>query len=240
MDDPKVLAGVFAAAAAIIGAAIGAFAKGYSSKQKLREMEFEYERRLTEGYLERAREYLTSVYIPLSISLTKLNSAFVSFREKQNVQAEENRFKASIKEFIKTVDGLGSRGANAFYTTDLDELLQSFREFLSASLVAEETNIKAIFKTSIGSLPFIGRMESEHHGILRGKNIERYRTSGKLSIKIWKIDFAFKADEVLSAPIQAEDFEARFVRDVHTLNVLVKEVTLGSKARLSNQNSANQ
>ena len=240
MDDPKVLAGIVAAIAAIAGAALGAVAKGYASRQKLREMEFEYERRLNEGYLERAREYLTSVYIPLSISLTKLNSAFVSFRDKQAVQVEENRFTASIKEFVDTVDDLGSKGANAFYTTDLDEALQSFREFLSASLVAKETNIKAVIKARIGSLPFVGGMASERHTVLKGKKVEKYRTTGQLSIKIWKFGLAYKADEVLSAPIQAEDFEARFVRDVHTLNVLVKEVTLGSKARTSNQDSANK
>lgn len=240
MDDSKVLAGVVAAIAAIVGAALGAIAKGYASRQKLREMEFEYERRLTEGYLERAREYLNSVYIPLSISLTKLNSAFVSFRDKQAVQAEENRFKTSVKEFVDTVDELGSKGANAFYTTDLDEALQSFREFLSASLVANETNIKAILKTSIGTFPFVGGMKSERHAVLKGKKAENYRTTGQLSIKIWKFGLIYKADEVLSAPIKAEDFEARFVRDVHTLNVLVKEVTLGSKARTSNQNFANK
>lgn len=112
---------------------------------------------------------------------------------------------------------------------------RTFREFLSASLVANQTNIKAIFKASIGSFPFMDGLKAERHGILKGKSSERYRTKGKLSIKIWKVGLTFKADEVLSAPIDAEDFESRFVRDVHTLNVLVKEVTLGSKARSSKQ-----
>jgi len=234
LDDPKILAGIIAAIAAIIGALLGAFTKGYASKQKIRELEFEYERRLNEGYLEKAREYLKSVYIPLSISLTKLNSAFISFREKPSILAEQNRFKSSIKEFVQTVDDLGTQGANAFYTTDLDEALQSFREFLSASSTAKETNIKGIMKVSIGSLPFIGGLESQRNTILSGKQIERYRTSGQISFSLWKLGFTYRADEVLSSPVGAEDFEERFVRDVHTINVLVKEVTLGSKARASN------
>lgn len=237
--DPKLLAGIIAAIAGIVGAALGAFAKGYSSRQKLKELEFDYERRLNEGYIERAREYLSSVYLPLSISLTKLNSAFISFREKPTVQAEQNRFKASIKEFVKTVDQLGSQGANAFYTTDLDEALQSFRQFVSASVTATETNIKGVLKTSMGPLPFVGGMESERNLVLKGKRIERYRTTGEISVGFWKFRFTYRADEVLSSPVNTVDFEERFVRDIYTINVLVKEVTLGSKARASKQSSAN-
>ena len=114
------------------------------AKQKLAEIEFEYEKRLQEGYLEKARDYLTTVYIPLSIEITKLNASYLSFRKKSDVKIEKKRFEDAIKDFITKIDSFGHQGANAFYTTELDDTLQSFSEFLSRSLTAQETNIKGV------------------------------------------------------------------------------------------------
>ena len=41
----------------------------------------------------------------------------------------------------------------------------------------------------------------------------------------------YRADELLSAPLEDSAFEKKFVTDMYMLKILVKEVTLGSKAR---------
>ena len=237
--DPKILAAIIAAVAAIIGALVGAIAKGYSSREKLLEREFEYEKRLQAGYLERAREYVKGVYIPLSIETTKLNAAFHSYRtvskkdlaKERTKQAAETRMKNAIEAFLAKVYELGNQGANAFLTTDLDESLQGFCEFLRSSLTATETNIKAVFKFDLSSLPLIGALRSEKEYILSGKMAQRLRTGSRLSVDFGGIGLTYMANEMLAAPLVSVDFEERFVRDIHTINVLVKEVTLGSKAR---------
>ena len=78
--DPKTITGLIAAGSALAGAVITAIAKGYTSRQKLNELRFEYENRLKAGYLEKAREYTTGVYVPLSISLAKLGFSYQNFR----------------------------------------------------------------------------------------------------------------------------------------------------------------
>ena len=239
MEDRTIITITALAFTAITGVLTAIFTY-YTSRQKLKEMEFEYERRLIEGYLEKAREYLSSVYIPLSISLSKLNSAFISFRENSDVKAEESRFKEAVKIFVNKIDELGDSGANAFYTTELDEVLQSFREFLLASLNAKETNIKIILKAYTNTLPSIIGLNINQERTLKVKSNKYFKDRSSASLKLFGFaGLTYEVSEVLSASIDSADFEERFIRDIHALNMLVKEVTLGSKARASKLNEHN-
>ena len=40
----------------------------------------------------------------------------------------------------------------------------------------------------------------------------------------------FKGDQILAAPLASEAFEEKFMEDANLLNLLIKEVTLGSHA----------
>lgn len=128
--DPKIITGIIAAISAIIGAVIAAVAKGYSSRQKIQELKYQYETKLRDGYLERARDFTADVYVPLSIALAKLGFAFQNFRSKKKGENDiHGTFKDEINEFLSVTQELASRGANAFLTTDLDESLQGFCSF---------------------------------------------------------------------------------------------------------------
>ena len=221
---------VIAAVAAVVGAVVGAIGKGYASRQKLRELEFEYEKRLQDRYLENARVYLASVYVPLSISLTKLNTGYQAFRSNVTIKAAEDRFRKAIRQFMADIEEMGQRGANAVLTTDLDETLQSFNQFLDGSQTAKQVNIKAIVRISLRALPLVGPFGAKTDFVLSGERARRFR-SAPVRINIAGISFAYEADEILEAPLGSTEFEERFIREVHTLNVLVKEVTLGSQAR---------
>jgi hypothetical protein len=228
--DPKIVTALLTALAAIVGAIIGGLAKGYVSRQKRRELELEYEKRLQAGYLENARTYLSSVYVPLAILVTKLNTAYQAYRSDLTVISTQAQFRSAIIEFRSDLQDLGERGANAFLTTDLDETLQSFNEFLFGSQTAEQVSVRAIVKVSLRSIPLVGRLGAEHEYILSGKKAGTFR-SASVSMGIAGIGFTYQADEILKAPLNSVDFEKRFVRDIHMINVLIKEVTLGSAAR---------
>lgn len=226
----KLVTALVAAAAAIVGAIVGAISKGYAAQQKLRELEFEYEKRLQANYLENARAYLASVYVPLSISLTQLNTEFHTYRANVTVEGAEDRFRKAICQFSEELRELGERGANAFLTTDLDETLQGFSQFLTGSETTKNVNIKAVIKIGVQAFPFIWPLGKKSEFALQGERARRFRSS-PIGIDFAGLSFAYEADEILEAPLDSTEFESRFVRDVHTLNVLVKEVTLGSRAR---------
>ena len=135
--DPKIITGIVAAISAIIAAVITAVATGFSARQKRQELRFQYETRLKEGYLEKAREYTSKLYVPLSIALASLGFAFQRFRSSNmDLNVKTNQLKEAIKEFLSVTADLSARGANAFLTTDLDEALQGFQAFLTSSMGA--------------------------------------------------------------------------------------------------------
>jgi len=231
--DPKVIAGIAAAISAIIAAIITAIATGFSARQRLQELRFQYETRLKDGYLEKAREYTSKLYVPLSVALAALGFAFQHFRSSSADQgAKVGQFKEAIKEFLSVAADLSSRGANAFLTTDLDETLQGFQAFLTSSLVAQEPKLKVVMM--LGTTALWGGSKAGVEHVVSGKRIKFFRTP-PVSFSLGPVTFAYKAEEILSAPVESAEFEERFSRDTFLINMLIKEVTLGAVARRNTQ-----
>jgi len=231
ISDPKVITAITVAASGIVGAAIGAYSKAVSSKQKINELKENYNQKLQDTYLENARKYTESVYVPLSISLSNLGYMFQSFRAQTNDNDKtdaKDKFDSVISEFLATMTELSSRGANAFLTAELDEKLLAFCSFLSESKSVDFPAIKMI----VGfSLPFLGSgYKDEVEKRISGKYARRL-WSPKLSLSVGGFGVSYEAKEILAAPLDSKDFEERFVRDYHLINVLIKEVTLGAKAK---------
>lgn len=151
--DPKIITGLIAAGSALAGAVITAIAKGYTSRQKLIELRFEYENRLKAGYLEKAREYTTGVYVPLSISLAKLGFSYQNFRASTGDNQAEllSVFLSEVDSFLSSISDLATQGANAFLTTDLDETLQGFCSFLTSSRIAKEPQLKIVVRFGLST-----------------------------------------------------------------------------------------
>ena len=233
ISDPKIIAGVIAAVSAIIGATIGAYSKAVSSKQKINEIKESYNQKLQDNYLEKAREYTESVYIPLSILLSHLSYNFKTYRAHTTIENEaeiKQELITAINEFLSSVNDLSSRGAGAFLTAELDEKLQSFCSFLNESSSADVPTLKMI----IGfSLPFLGSAYKDEVEKKMSGKFARSLWSPRMSISLGGLGLSYEAKEILAAPIGSRDFEERFVRDSHVINVLIKEVTLGAKAKHS-------
>lgn len=222
--DPKIIAGV----SGIFGALLGVLGKAISSRQKIREINSVYGNKLQERYLEAAKDYTTSVYVPMSISLSNLNHSFLIYRADSS-EENINSFKEEIDVFVEKILALSGRGASAFLTTELDEKLQAFFSFVRDSKCATEPSIKMIFEVK---LPYIGgRYNDRIERRARGK-VARGFWSPRMSISLGTIGVSYEATEILSAPIGSRDFEERFIRDSHLINVLIKEVTLGTNARV--------
>ncbi|PWQ96759.1 hypothetical protein [Leucothrix arctica] len=235
ITDTKIITTIIAGAAAILGAVIGGYFKAISAKQKILELNQNYNQKLQDNYLEKAREYTESVYAPLSIALATLSYSFRKYQtniETDNEQELITELSASIDDFNSVVMGLMSKGAGAFLTTELDERLQSFGAFLDASKSADNPILKMVLSYK---LPLLGSGFQETKNIISGKFAQTF-WSPRLSIPMRGFGISYEAKETLAAPFESRNFEARFVRDVHIINVLIKEVTLGAKAKHSINN----
>lgn len=230
LTDTKIITASIAGVAGILGAVIGGFFKTLSSKQKILELNQNYNQKLQDNYLEKAREYTESVYAPLSIALAKLSYGFRKYQfniERNDENELLLQLTVVIEEFNSIVMELMSKGAGAFLTTELDERLQSFGAFLDASKNAEYATLKMILGFA---LPFFGSGYQEMESRISGR-FTRILWIPRLSVSLGSIGVSYEAREILAAPLSSRDFEERFVRDTHIINVLIKEVTLGAKAK---------
>jgi hypothetical protein len=228
--EPKITTGLIAAGSAIAGAVITGVAKGYTSRQKLNELRFQYENRLKDGYLEKARKYTTGVYIPLSIALAKLAFAYQNFRASTTENKTEllGVFLNEVDSFLSAVSKLANQGANAFFTTDLDESLQGFCSFLSSSLTSKEPQLKVVVRFGLASI--WGNTKFDKATLVCGKSTQFFR-SNPIEMRIGTFRLSYKGNDIVAAPPDTEEFQDRFIRDTHFINILIKEVTLGAKAR---------
>ena len=228
--DQKIITGLIVAGSAIAGSVITAIAKGYTSRQKINELRFEYENRLNEGYLDKAREYSTGVYVPLSIALAKLGFTYQNFR----ASTEDNKvnllsvFENEVNSFLSSVSDLATMGANAFLTTILDESLQGFCSFLTSSQTAVKPHLKVVVRFGFSNLWTDSKFENTT--LVSGK-LARFLRSNPIEISLGLINLSYKGNDIVAAPFDSEEFQVRFIRDSHLINILIKEVTLGSKAR---------
>lgn len=120
--------GVWVTAAGVVVTAVAAaIATAYTANKNVREVELSYAQRLPDSYLNNAREYLQSVYLPVHLAVTDLIEAHRDFRAHADRAAGTAlddalaAFLAAIDGYDTTVAGLLGRAAGAFLTTALEE-----------------------------------------------------------------------------------------------------------------------
>ena len=109
------------------------------------------------------------------------------------------------------------QAAGAFLTTALEDRLESFNQFLSASIAATAVQRRAVVKVGV-------------YGVSRQWEGVTHRNVSQLSLQLPGLEVSVREVEVLSAPLHGTDFESRFVTDTTQLRALIKEVTLGAHA----------
>lgn len=238
--DSSVLVAIVGTAGVVVGAVIGYLKARHVGKAKVRELELTYQHRLHDSYLENARRYTEGVYVPLTLLLSSLRSAFDGFRQRTTPLVERPsdapidlpnsplaEFKRCAQTFLDRTSDLLERGAGAFLTTVLELRLASFRGFLQTSLNTTEPVVRAVLKYRIGIFGL--RAEHQFSSELRGSAVRRWG-SRPVAIVLFGASIEYHANELLAAPLGSQEFEARLQRDLGDLNALIKEVTLGAHA----------
>lgn len=157
-DQPQSgwLTALIAAGGLVLGALLAAVGAIYTAKKKAQELEITYSQRLRDSYLENARSYLHSVYLPIHLALARLVVEYRQFRAHVDLEsgvAEEGyreAFEAGIMLYDDALKSLLGRAAGAFLTTTLEERLESFNEFLRQSLPAVKLRVTNIVEMSAG------------------------------------------------------------------------------------------
>lgn len=218
---------------AALGIVLGAVATGIFSivaaGRKVREIEVTYQQRLQENYLENARVYTRSVYMPLATALTKLSAAFQEYRseleELQDTIPVVERLYEAVGSFVDLVKNLQDQGAAAFLTIALENELEDFIAFLDASRVATATRRRATVQLSMLGVSVEGDVSSPLViWQARLMSMLRYLPSPLVPrVKMLK-------DRVAAADPLSETFDVEFAVSVNRLRTLIKEVTLGAHA----------
>ena len=230
MDDATLKA-IIGVVGVIGGALIGGFVAAYNARQKLKEIQVNHSHQLHENYLNNARQYTESVYVPLSMAVTNISREYLEFRKcitNESLESEDKiNFKQQIDQFVNSVDELLARGASSFLTTDLENVLLSFRSFIETSHSADVPLSRVI--VTYGIKLFGANQEVSKEMKLSGKQAEFWQ--GKFGFSQFGVSVKFKGNQILAAPLESEMFEEKFMHDTNLMNLLIKEVTLGSHAR---------
>lgn len=211
---------LIAGGAAILAAAVTAYASAYAARRKVAELRLSNSFELAKQYLESARNYTETVYFPLSIRIYKLHSEFLTFKAADEKQAESSKslFANNCEVFIAAIDDLFARGATAVLTLRLDETVTRFISFLRESRISKqvethkafvETFLKVAISTASLAVPLVGAMSDISIGPL---------------LELGKSTFK---PTVVAAPMESEEFEKQFVLYINAIKSGIKEVTLG-------------
>lgn len=222
-SSPAWAVALIAALGALFGVIITVAGTVYAAKKKVKEVELTYRQKLQDTYLQNARSYLESVYLPLHVAVSKLAvsyeafRAYIDFNARTVDSARADVFRAAVQDYNSTLDSLFDRGAGAFLTVDLEIRLEAFNGFVRRSLDA--TKVRRKLLVSLSSM-----------GVGRDAELETRRRI--LSLSVYVAGMSFNLDShVISAPTHTREFEEKFVGDLAILRMLIKEVTLGAHSR---------
>ena len=231
--DPKVLVALVGVFSAIVSAIVGALVSRWQAASKFREQleKYRLERRDAESdqYLQQAREHTETVYVPLSSALALLKASFQRYVFEGRTDTDRQLFLTQIDNFIAELQRLERQGATAFITTELEELILAFTTFIRASKHADEPRMEVVYDFSISVGGMSSSTSTSNVVKVSPKNV--LARIGDTVINIPGIRMGVRTSDLIQAPIQSDEFQARFERDTHRINVLVKEVTLGSAAK---------
>ncbi len=144
--DSGIATALIGAVGVVLGAGLAAVGSAYAASRKVREIELNYAHKIRDNYLENARRFAGEVYLPINILITNLNNAYYDFQsyvDFETAAAPDSalaKFRDASETFVKEIDMLFARGADAYLTNEFDEALMQFLNFLRNSI--DETEVK--------------------------------------------------------------------------------------------------
>jgi hypothetical protein len=233
-STPAWVTPVIAGGAAIAAAIVTALSGAYVARRKVSELQLSNSFELAKQYLESARSYTQSVYLPLAVEVYNLQDAFLTYKasgqssgrsERDDPQSPgdpqppREQFENACWLFIGAVSTLFRNGAGAVLTIRLDEDVTGVISFLRESISAERS-IKTrswpeIFTRSFLTgfalvLPLTGLSS-----VIPTKQLIEFGIGSG-------VEYEFSA-----APIFSADFEKQFSFYMRAISSGIKQVTLG-------------
>jgi hypothetical protein len=233
--DENLIKALVGIGGALAGALLVAATNAYAANRKIKEIEISYIHKLRDGYLENARKMSEQVYIPINILLTCLMTDYDKLRVKINFDENTvpigsyNTFLAASRQYLKGIDNLFTRGADAYLTLDLDKRLQDFNSFIRESTAVDGVVKKVVFEASSGKLfASIPSAKFEHR--TKSRTLSNFGIAN-FSFSVLGLGLRFGyVEEILAAPFQSREFELRIQKDTSEIKSLIKEVVLGTHA----------
>ena len=230
--DSTVLVALIGVVSVVVSAGIGAIVSRWHTAAKFRDelqkLRLERMNEQNDSYLENAREQIGTVYVPLSAELAALKAKFQEYIYNEKSEKHLATFRTQVDKFIDELQALELRGAMAYVTTDLEELLIKFVAFIRASKDATESVVDVTYEFSFGAVG----LSTQGSGAFKLPTGRATRTRRSASISVAGIGAKVRISDIIQAPFESEDFQARFERDAYRLSVLIKEVTLDGAARI--------
>jgi hypothetical protein len=227
--EPETLNALIGTGGVIGGAIIGCAVAAYNVRHKIKEIEIRHSHQLHENYLKNAREYLESVYVPISVELANLQRAYFTFRGslalgRIELEAMEAFSEATLV-YTQKIDELFAKGAGAFLTTELESKLLEFGSFIGQSGLAKEVLRKVVVEYGIS----LFGMNTYHMQDIKVSGSKADFWQGKFGFSQLGVSVKFNGELILAAPMNSRDFEETFSYYISVLMLLIKEVTLGTR-----------
>lgn len=224
---------LIAAGAAIAAALVTALSAAYVARRKVAELELTNSFDLSKQYLESARNYTQSVYLPLSVDVYKLHDSFLTYKASgkpversaiNGLPSVRERFENDCRLFIGETRTRFYQGAGAVLTIRLDKDITSFISFLQESLDLEEVVQKKSFDLGLAAR-MAGRVALTAASIIvPAIGIATDISTGTL------LSFGSEKpaeQKVIAAPIMSDTFEEQFDVFIVSIKFGIKQVTLG-------------
>jgi gas vesicle protein len=244
-----------------LGGIAGAVSSVYAARQKIREIEvtslkkldeaaFTYRQKLDENSLINARAFLDTLYMPINISLSNLDSQYAELKTKigsystdtEDFRMAYEKFRLACENYVKYIHNLTDEGKDAFLIGEFEERLLSFTDFVKNSLDTKKHSFVTIYVLGEATYDIPSELELD-----RSKEIRRSRR-----IELLKIGYEFQkgifrrftswlnlpiphyeGEKVLAAPITSLAFEKRLSHDIRELKSFIKKVSLGTVPTIS-------
>ncbi len=221
--NQTILVALIGTTSAIVAAILTFLASAFTARQKIKEIEITYRQQSDEKYLTNAR----------------LHEEIEQEWEEEKEQATEY-FRDACREFLEQISDLNNQGKDAYLTKKLGERLQSFTDFLEASMDADVPKIepKPIkwfqvlddIQHGIKHLHHQSQISSTRIYLVEPVPRKGLRVHGtfKQIIEVNLLSDKTIEGKVLEASFTSSLFEDCFFNDIRALKSLIKEVTLGA------------
>src|SRR5262249_14889986 len=159
-----------------------------------------------DSYLNNAREYLQSVYLPLHLVVTDLVAAHRDFQEHADPTTgtasvdAQTAFQAAIDRYDRAVTGLLDRAAGAFLTTALEERLEEFTHFVRSSRSATTTKVRLVVT-----------LRAWGSRVSREFTVSRRLPVSTMSWNYLDVGFSANQQRTLAAPLLSAEFDRTFI-----------------------------